>query len=159
MRNYILTLLLSGISTIAFASGDAGCGLGSVIISKNSKGLQLLAMTTNTSFFSQPLGITSGTSNCSSSGIVSNDKMIENYVQVNRQEILNDMAMGSGEKLETLAMLYGCSNNQAVADFKLLTKNEFNLINSNDENNEAWAKNLNKVIVSNKNKIENCTQI
>jgi hypothetical protein len=68
----------------AFAAGDAGCGLGSLIISKNSKALQIFAITTNWSFLSQPLGITSGTSNCSASSIVMNDKEIQYFVEVNQ---------------------------------------------------------------------------
>ena len=101
-----------------FAAGDAGCGLGSVVISKNSKGLQLIALTTNVSISSQPLGITSGTSNCSSSGIVSNDKEIEYYVEVNKSELLKDMAKGDGESLDTFASLYGCQTASSKKDFK-----------------------------------------
>ena len=55
-------------------AGDAGCGLGGLIIQKNSKILQLLAVTTNHSFLSQEFGITFGTSGCSASGLVMNEK-------------------------------------------------------------------------------------
>lgn len=98
-------------------AGDAGCGLGSLLISKNSKGLQLLAMTTNASFLSQPLGITSGTSGCSASGIVNNDKEIQYFVEVNQEELSRQMAEGQGTHLNTLASLMGCQTSQGQTKF------------------------------------------
>lgn len=94
-------------STSAIA-GDSGCGLGSLIISKNGKITQLLSMTTNHATFTQPLGITFGTSNCSASSIVKNDEEIKIYVKSNQQELLQEMSKGEGERLEALATLYGC---------------------------------------------------
>lgn len=108
------------VSSSAFAAGDAGCGLGSLIISRNSKLLQLFALTTNGSSFSQGFGITSGTSNCSSSGLVMADKQIEYFVEVNQEELSREMAQGHGEKLSTLALLKGCTtqaSQQAFAGF------------------------------------------
>lgn len=95
-------------SASAFA-GDSGCGLGSVIISKNSKILQLFSMTTNHSFSAQPLGITSGTSGCSSSGLVMNEKAIDYYAEANQSDLSREIAQGGGEKLRTLASLHGCN--------------------------------------------------
>ena len=117
MKRIGLIVLLCGFAWQAFATGDAGCGLGSLIISKNSKGLQLLAGTTNASFGSQTFGITSGTSNCSSSGIVMNDKQIEYFVEVNQEDLKREMAQGRGQKLSTLAALHGCSSDAAVEAF------------------------------------------
>ncbi|MCK6599105.1 MAG: DUF3015 domain-containing protein [Bdellovibrionaceae bacterium] len=142
-----------------FAAGDAGCGLGSVVISKNSKGLQLVALTTNGSFSSQPLGITSGTSNCSSSGIVSNEKEIEYYVEVNKSELLKDMAKGDGESLDAFASLYGCQTASSKKEFKEITKSQFEIINSNKENHQIWIKNLNTVLKANKDKVHSCNVI
>ncbi|MGZ5280029.1 MAG: DUF3015 family protein, partial [Pseudobdellovibrionaceae bacterium] len=99
MKTVIFTFLTLIVSSVL--AGDAGCGLGSVIIQKNSKLLQLLAMTTNHSLFTQPLGITSGTSGCSSSGIVMNDKQMEYFVEVNHRDLSREMAQGQGEKLNT----------------------------------------------------------
>lgn len=159
MKQQILIALFTMMASAVFAAGDAGCGLGSMVISKNSKGLQLLALTTNGSFFSQPLGITSGTSNCSASGIVSNDKAIEYYVDANQNEILKEMSMGTGEKLETLASLYGCQSDTGKAEFKAMTKSEFLLINKNTANSQEWLQNLNTVIDANKDKVSNCASI
>ncbi len=126
MKTVILAIL-TAFSVSAFA-GDAGCGLGSVIIQKNSKGLQLLAMTTNHILFTQPLGITSGTSGCSSSGIVYNDKQIEYFVEVNHDDLSREMAQGEGEKLNVLAQLNGCSSKDAQAAFAEMTQKSFEKI-------------------------------
>jgi hypothetical protein len=121
----VIALFLS--SSASFA-GDSGCGLGSVIIQKNSQILQLLSMTTNSFFFTQPLGITSGTSGCSSSGIVSNDKELQYFVEINNDDLAREMARGEGEKLQVLAQMNGCQNKEAQKLFSAMTKASFGQI-------------------------------
>lgn len=123
----LLVALLTLVGVGAYA-GDAGCGLGSLIIQKNSKLLQLFAMTTNGTFLTQPLGITSGTSGCSASGIVQNDKQMEYFVEVNHQDISREMAQGEGEKLNVLAGLSGCETAQAKIAFAELSQSSFEKI-------------------------------
>ena len=143
----IATLTLVGFG--AFAN-DAGCGLGSMIIQKNSKGLQLLAMTTNSSFFTQPPGITSGTSGCSSSGIVQNDKQMQYFVEVNQDDLSREMAQGQGEKLNTLAQLHGCQSPEAQAAFAGMTQASYGkIIPSADVQPSALLQNLKKEISQN----------
>lgn len=130
MRVFLkLSVFTTGLLFGAVAlAGDAGCGLGSVVISKNSKGLQLLAMTTNGTFLSQAFGITSGTSGCSSSGIVSTDKEIEYFVEVNHDDLSREMAQGEGEKLSVLAQLNGCSSKDAQVAFAGMTQKSYERI-------------------------------
>jgi len=118
----VAAFLFAGSS--AFAT-DAGCGLGSIIFTKNSKLLQLFAMTTNTWFFTQPLGITFGTSGCSASGIVQNDKQIQYFVEINQEELSREMAQGHGEKLATLALLKGCMNQDSQRAFAGFTQSSY----------------------------------
>lgn len=127
MRVLVLAALLFS-SASALAVGDAGCGLGSLIISKNSKLLQLFAVTTNGTFGSQTFGITSGTSNCSSSGLVSNDKEIEYFVEVNQDDLSREMAQGHGEKLATLAALHGCATPARIDAFKTKAQSNYEQI-------------------------------
>lgn len=119
--------LVSMLGFSAFA-GDAGCGLGSLIITKNSKLLQLFALTTNGSFFSQGFGITSGTSGCSASGLVYNDKQIEYFVEVNQEDLSREMAQGRGDKLATLALLNGCASEQSQAAFASFAQKSYGRI-------------------------------
>ncbi len=153
----ILGLLMTAASTESFAAGDAGCGAGSMIISKNSKGLQLFALTTNHSFLSQPLAITSGTSNCSSSGIVVNEKEIQYYVEVNQSEITRQMSMGKGEKIETLASMYGCQTDSSKQNFIDVSRTQFGKIQTHHAlKPDEFLKNLNQVIDENSARLSDC---
>jgi hypothetical protein len=124
MKKNLLVLLLLALGSQAYAN-DAGCGLGSLVIQRNTKLMQLFAITTNGTFGSQTFGITSGTSNCSSSGIVMNDKQIQYFVEANQDDITREMAQGHGEKLSTLAALHGCSTDKSVAGFSSAAQTHF----------------------------------
>ena len=126
MRKLVL-LALVFMSGTAMA-GDAGCGLGGLIIQRNSKLLQLFAMTTNGTSFSQAFGITSGTSGCSSSGFVKSEQEVQYYVEVNQEDLSREMAQGQGEKLRTLAVMTGCDSAEAQEAFYSMTKSSYNKI-------------------------------
>jgi hypothetical protein len=93
--------------------GTAGRGLGSMVFESNAKMMQVLAATTNGTFGSQTFGISSGTSNCSSDGVVLNEKQAEVFVSMNFETLNQEMASGKGENLVALANLVGCG---AAAD-------------------------------------------
>jgi len=132
-------------STSALA-GDSGCGLGSVIISTNAKVQQLLSMTTNHMTFTQPLGITFGTSNCSASSIIKNDEEIKIYVKANQKELLQEMAKGEGERLEALATLYGCSGDKTKV-FSAAAQTNYAVIVTNEAiSSEEVVTNMYKAI-------------
>ncbi|TGK31497.1 DUF3015 domain-containing protein [Leptospira gomenensis] len=90
------------------AYGMAGCGLGSLIIKDNGF-VQIFAATSNGFYYNQSFGMTSGTSNCTTDGIVNNDKAKEIFVHMNYESLEQEIAMGKGEKLSSLATLFGCS--------------------------------------------------
>ena len=119
------------LSCSSFA-GDAGCGLGSVVIQKNSKLLQLFAITTNATFFSQAFGITSGTSNCSANGIVFNDKEATMYAEANLQNLKIDMARGNGESLTAFAQTLGCGKEVTPAFGEMTQKQYQNIFPAAD---------------------------
>lgn len=149
-------LLIFGAS--AMASGDAGCGLGSVIISKNSKGLQLLAMTTNQSLLTQPLGITFNTSGCSASGLVMNEKEVEYFVETNQKDLEREIAQGHGEKLVTLSKLSGCSSSAAVDEFSSSTQRHFpSIVNKENLSSAELVKNLKAVVTADEKLVRICT--
>lgn len=88
--------------------GMAGCGLGSMVPAwKNDIG-QVLAATTNVSLSSQTFGITSGTSNCTTDGIVRADRAQEVFVAYNEEPLELETAKGSGERIRAIASLLGC---------------------------------------------------
>ncbi|MDX9731127.1 MAG: DUF3015 family protein [Bdellovibrionales bacterium] len=104
-----------------FAQGamaqDSGCGLGSMIINENTKVMQLLAATTNGFMGTQTFGISTGTSNCKAQNLVMQDKAVQYFAEVNKDDLSREMAKGEGEKLSTLAALYGCDTTEARAEF------------------------------------------
>jgi hypothetical protein len=128
-----MKLLQSSVAVVVFVfaaavfAGDAGCGLGSVVMKKNSRVSQTLAMTTNATFSSQFFGITTGTSNCNASGWVRNDIEIEKYIASNIHNIKVDMARGEGETLATLSLMMGCESN-SMSNFGRATALEFSEI-------------------------------
>jgi hypothetical protein len=102
-------------STQGFSEGYgmAGCGLGSVIWGKNS---QISAATTNGTSASQPFGITSGTSNCTTSNQVSMIDVQKEFISGNFETLSKEIAQGNGESLKAFASTFGCKDS-AVSEF------------------------------------------
>ncbi len=92
--------------------GLAGCGLGSMLIGSKPGIVQIFAATTNGSFGTQTFGITSGTSNCGTSGGAT--ASTKNFVETNRAVVAKDIARGQGETIATLTTLAGCRDSQSV---------------------------------------------
>lgn len=88
--------------------GDAGCGLGSIILGGGSGFSQVFAATTNGTSYSQTFGITSGTSNCID--VAPGMASARSFSESNRTAMSKDIARGSGETIATLSTLGGCKN-------------------------------------------------
>lgn len=111
MKKYILTIIgtvLFSSSAFAAGYGDAGCGLGSLLFGNQKGPIQILAATTNNTFYNQAFGITSGTSNCDAKGFDTTKLEQEQFVENNFSGLAKDMASGQGEQLTTLAGMMGC---------------------------------------------------
>ena len=124
MRKLALLGVLAGItlgSSAAHAQyGMAGCGLGSLLFGKdNTTLMQILAATTNGTFGSTTFGITSGTSNCTSGGVVKAEREQAAFAEVNFQDLKRNMASGGGEYLNSFATLLGCEDSAKPALFKM----------------------------------------
>lgn len=128
MRALFVLLSCQFLASLSFAAGDAGCGLGSAIITKNSKCLQTTAATTNGSTYTQMFGITSGTSNCTSKGFVNDDRKTEYFVEINKDDLSRQMALGHGEKLQVYAQLNGCVSGPAMTSFFEMTHRSYGQI-------------------------------
>ncbi len=106
-----LTVVAAGTQAHARNYGNAGCGLGSMLMGKD--GNQVLATTTNGTSGSQTFGITSGTSNCK--GGDSTAMNMKFYVEANKVALANDMARGNGDTVATLGQIAGCKDTDAFA--------------------------------------------
>lgn len=125
MLKTVLFTLLLGSTAMA---NDAGCGLGGMLIKSNTKLAQLGATLLNGTFGSQTFGISFGTSGCSASGLVQNEKQIQYFVEVNQEELTREMAQGRGEKINTLAALNGCATQEQISAFTSKAQTSFKTI-------------------------------
>jgi hypothetical protein len=108
MRLFLALALLGASSAHAEAPyGMAGCGLGSIVM--GNKGGQISAATTNSTFWSQPAGITSGTSNCLEPSEFTAVEAQKTFFADNLEPLSVEMAQGQGRYLNTFADTLGCS--------------------------------------------------
>ncbi len=116
-------------SAEAFAAGNAGCGLGSVLLKgKKGKVMELLATCLNgTNCGNQTFAITSGTSGYEEGAVIGMTD-VEVFVAKNMDSLATDIARGNGEYVDTLASMYKV---QDVDGFKTKLKNNFDRIYTN----------------------------
>jgi len=110
MKKLFVTVL-AAVPMAAMAAGENNvgtCGWGSKVF-EGQRGIapQVLAVTTNGTFGNQTFGITSGTSGCTQDGAVSSNWKTALFIDGNKQQLARDMAVGSGETLDSLAHLLG----------------------------------------------------
>jgi len=105
---FVLTLIICFIATAVYAGtrDNTGCGLGSLIF-KDNDGLlsQTCAATTNGILGNQTFGITSGTLDCKQHTTLVQNEVIQKFVADNMDSLAQNIAMGYGESLTTLAEL------------------------------------------------------
>lgn len=111
--------------------GMAGCGLGSLVFHENSTGIQIVAATLNGTGY-QTFGITSGTSNCVSGGVVKAQREQAAFAEVNFQDLKRNMATGGGEYLTSFSTLLGCED-AAKPAFAKMTQEKYEAIVPSDK--------------------------
>jgi hypothetical protein len=104
--------------------GMAGCGLGYMVMrDDNSKGMQILAATTNDAVFPQTSAITSGTSGCTEDGAYKVVKAAQAYAEVNMDTLRHEMANGQGEFVTTFASMLGVRDQKIPAVVSVFQQN------------------------------------
>ena len=106
--------------------GSAGCGLGAIVFGSKPGMIQVLAATTNATFYSQTFGITTGTSECGG-GVVKVHAEQKVYAYNNFGQLQKEIAQGRGERLQTLAYLMGCDA-KAVDAFGAAAQKNYGVI-------------------------------
>ncbi len=105
-------IIVSAIAVLALATmasatvnNQTGCGLGSQIIKDDNSAVMLsIQATTNGTSGNQTFGITSGTSGCTKTKFVMNERAAE-FVASNMDQLAKEVAVGHGESVDTLAEL------------------------------------------------------
>jgi hypothetical protein len=136
-KGLLIVVAALSVSSSAFAAyTSAGCGLGTILFKgKSGKAQLILAATTNGTFGNQTFGISSETLECTSSGVVKNDKQTEVYASVNYQRLSREIAQGGGEYLDGLAELMGRTTPEQKAEFaKKAQARSAELLASTDSN-------------------------
>jgi hypothetical protein len=134
-------ILVSAVAAMLMAGGayanvnsQTGCGLGSQIIKDDSSAVMLaLQATTNATSGNQTFGITSGTSGCTKTKFVMNERA-EEFVAANMDQLAKEIAMGQGESIDTLAELLDVEDK---ASFAASLQKNYNEIYASDKANMA----------------------
>ncbi len=123
----------------AMADNIGSCGWGAKLFDGQSGvAPQVLAVTTNGTFGNQTFGITSGTSGCTQDGTVKSTWKTALFIDGNREALARDMSVGSGETLDSLALLMGVDAQDRDA-FNRAAKANFARIFVNDATPEIMA--------------------
>ncbi len=127
MKNKLVFAALLA-ATPMFASAapnNVGCGLGTMVFNGQS-GIfpQILAATTNGTFGNQTFGISTGTLGCAKDGVVQNPVKVSLFIDNNMDRLAQEMSVGEGETLNSLAELIGIDAAQKTAFFRA-TKEHF----------------------------------
>jgi hypothetical protein len=111
----MMLCILAAPTAFAGGYGMAGCGLGSMVMPSAGGGNQISAATTNGSFFSQPIGISAGTSNCLPPGKMAMLNRQEQFFASNITVLSKEMSQGKGNHLAAFAETFGCKGNGAAS--------------------------------------------
>jgi len=105
--------------------GTAGCGLGSIVFGDAPGMVQIVAATINIMAV-QTIAITTGTSNCGDSGKVARANQ---FIEVNKVSLENDLARGTGETVSALGEVMGCHN----SDFSTSLRRSYSVGSSTEQ--------------------------
>ena len=123
MKKIIAGAILAASSTMAFANGPAGCGLGTAVVFPNASAWHehVLAATTNGTSGNQTFGMTSGTLGCeSANGPL---KLAQAFIDDNMDQLALDTAKGEGETLAALAEVMGVDAQDTAAFNRTMQSN------------------------------------
>ena len=143
----VMVMMFTG---VAFASKtNTGCGLGYMIF-KGKEGLasQTCAATTNGTFGNQTFGITTGTSECDQYKQLWTSERLNTFVAENMDQLAKDIAQGSGEYLNTLAVLLEVPEGQRVDFYSRLQSNFSQIYTSEQVTSIDVLKNIETVVSS-----------
>ena len=115
----------------AMADNDAGCGLGTQLMTgKSGIFSHLVATYTNGLLGNQTFGITSGTLGCNGDSQVTADAELTKFASTNLDQLSTEMAAGEGEALTSLASLYGIEQQDRAAFYSLAKANYATIVGS-----------------------------
>ena len=141
MKKLIAATILATSSTIAFAAGPAGCGLGTAVVFKDASQWyeHVLAATTNGTSGNQTFGMTSGTLGCEAANGPLADAQL--FIDQNMDQLAVDAAKGQGETLAALAEVMGVEAADSAA-FNRTVQSNFDSMFNADATSEVALESL-----------------
>ena len=136
--------------------GMAGCGLGSLIIKKNSMGPQIGASFLNMTGY-QLFGLTTGCSNCGATKESVAKVEQEVFMEVNMASLAKDAAQGQGEHLSAFAEILGCGQGDSLILFNAMSRSNYEHI-FQGQNAKAVLSNYRNVIKENEKLAKSCVR-
>ena len=150
----VLVAVVGLFSSTSFAEDkSSGCGLGWMILKKNSLVSSSLRATTNGIFSNSAFGMTSGTSGCAQHDIVKNDSKGIHYAEANYEKLALEMAQGRGEFLDGFAAVMGCDTKVFN---KKLQENYFQIYGQEDMTPVDMYSNVKGVILNDFDLAQSC---
>ncbi len=157
MKNKVLylALLAAPFAAKAAAYGEAGCGLGSMLM--GADGSQVFAATTNGTAYNQTFAISFGTSNCVDDGAVAQNKALDLYLESNKVALASESARGNGDTVANLAAVLGCSDSALLGN--ALQKNYSNVFPTQSVSTNDLSSSIKNVISSDASLAASCSTI
>ena len=130
MKKILVVLTVLAFCSVASASQmNTGCGLGTMLLGKSqqTKLMQILITCTNATSTNQSTGITLDIKafGCTTTGKWAGSEKVGEFVQGNMDNLIRDVAVGSGETIVSLA---GLMNVENIDDFGAKLQRNFALI-------------------------------
>lgn len=119
---------MSGGRYLTATYGMAGCGLGSMIFTNNTRSEQWLAAFINEAFIPQSTAISTGTSNCFDADEERSQAEQEIFIDTNFHTLKTDVVRGDGETLRAYADLVGCYKDDLYDTFASLSQGQYGFI-------------------------------
>lgn len=118
MKKLVISLVaVTALSSSLFAGNNnqTGCGLGSTLFEADTTVMLSLQSTTNGLSGNQSFGITSGTLGCKKPSKFASNEKAQDFVASNMDVLAQEIAMGHGESVDTLAELLKVEDKAAFA--------------------------------------------
>lgn len=150
-KKLIVAALLSATPLFASAAtNNVGCGLGTMLFDgKSGLAPQVMAFTTNTLFGNQTFGISTGTLGCAKDGVVANPVKVSLFIENNLDRLAQEMSVGEGETLHSLAQLIGVDAAQQATFFRVTKENLATIMPSTQVTAQDVMASLNGVMAAN----------
>lgn len=149
-KKLVVAAAIAVLPVSAMAANVGECGWGSKLFD-GQQGLapQVLAVTTNGTSGNQTFGISSGTSGCTQNGVVRSSWKTAMFIEKNKTKLSQNMSVGHGEALDSLASLMGVSKADKPVFEQVAKENFAKVFPSTDVSTKQVMASLREVLKSN----------